>query len=305
MNEKVVVTAGAKGADIDVLACVVAYAELLKLEGKESVAVVAGDFTASVTPTVLEWEPKYEKTYVPEGNESYVLVDISDPEHFPAFVDHNVITEVYDHRYGHEEYWKEKLGSGFHIEMVGSCGTLIWEEFKKRGKAEDISQCAARLLLASIVSNNMNFKSSLTTSKDRNAYSELQRLADLQDNWVKAYFLEQEKILLEDLEMYLDTDTKVFKIGENNFAIGQIELWDAGSIIKDRRQEIDNVMNKYDDMSWVVNISDVSHGYNYIYSTSERGKKAIEEKLQITFEDNIAKTNELVMRKQLMKLLRE
>jgi inorganic pyrophosphatase/exopolyphosphatase len=286
--EKIIITAGAKGADIDVFGCAVAYAELLRLEGKNAIPVIAGSFTMSVTPSILEWGAEYEQTHVSNEADSFVLVDISDPDHVPSFVDIQKVVEVYDHRFGHEDFWREKIKKDTHIEMVGACGTLIWEEFKKRGKQSKISPISAKLLLATIVSNTLNFRGPVTTDRDRLAFSELKEITGLDEEWVLSYFLEQEEILLKDFK---------------KFVIGQIELWDAGMIIETRTTEIDEVMQEYAPRPWILNIPNISNGFNYIYSTNDEGKRIIEEKLNIKFEYDMAKTDRLMMRKEIMKIL--
>lgn len=302
---KTIVTAGAKGADIDVFACAVAYAELLRLEGHDVLPVIADSFTSSVTPSILEWGAEYKTEYEPDGSEQFVLVDISDPDHFPAFVSHDRISQVYDHRHGHENYWQERLKEKSHIEMVGSCGTLIWEQFKKHEKETDISMTSAKLLLASIVSNNLAFRSPLTTERDSSAYADLSAMTGLSDEWIAKYFLEQEKILLDDFEQYVRADTKVFKISEDDFAIAQIEMWDAANLLNTKQNELDAVMAEFEPTPWIVNILNISKGFNFVYSKSPRGKELFEQKIGFTFEGDIAKTDDLLMRKYLMKVLRE
>lgn len=302
---KTIVTAGAKGADIDVFACATAYAELLNLEGHDTIPVVAGSFTSTVTPSILEWGAEYKTEYEPNGTEQFVLVDISDPDHFPAFVSHDRISEVYDHRHGHENYWQERLKENAHIEMVGSCGTLIWEQFKERGKEKDISITSAKLLLASIVSNNLAFRSPLTTERDRSAYADLGAMTGLDDDWITEYFLEQEKILLDDFERYVRADTKVFKIAEGDFAIGQIEMWDATNLLNIKQTELDALMAEFEPTPWIVNILNISKGFNFVYSKSPRGKELFEQKVNFKFDGDVAKTDDLLMRKYLMKVLRD
>lgn len=302
---KTIVTAGAKGADIDVFACAIAYAELLRLEGHEAIPVIAGSFTSSVTPSILKCDAEYKTEYESDGIESFVLVDISDPDHFPTFVSHDRISEVYDHRYGHEDYWQERLKENSHIEMVGSCGTLIWEQFKKRGKEKDISMTSAKLLLASIVSNNLAFRSPLTTERDKSARADLSAMTGLGDEWIAEYFIEQEKILLDDFERYVRADTKVFKIAEGNFAIGQIEMWDATDLLNTKRAELDAIMAELEPTPWIVNILNISKGFNFVYSKSPRGKELFEQKVNFKFDGDIAKTDDLLMRKYLMKFLRD
>lgn len=304
-NSRTIVTAGAKGADIDVFACAVAYAELLRLEGHEATPIIAGSFTSSVTPSILKWGAEYKTEYKPDSSENFVLVDISDPDHFPTFVSHDRISEVYDHRHGHEDYWQERLEENAHIEMVGSCGTLIWEQFKKRGKEKDISMTSAKLLLASIVSNNLAFRSPLTTERDRAAYADLSATTGLGDDWIEKYFLDQEKILLDDFERYVRADTKVFKIAEGDFAIGQIEMWDATDLLNTKRAELDAIMADFEPTPWIVNILNISKGFNSVYSKSPRGKELFEQKVNFKFDGDVAETDDLLMRKYLMKVLRD
>ncbi len=301
---KTIVTARVEGVDIDVFACVIAYVELLRLEGHEAIPVIAGSFTSSVTPSILKWDAEYKTEYEPDGSESFVLVDISDPDHFPAFVSQERISEIYDHRHGHEDYWQKRLKENSHIEMVGSCGTLIWEQFKKRGKEKDISITSAKLLLASIVSNNLAFQSPLTTERDRSAYADLSTMTSLGDDWIAEYFLEQEKILLDDFERYVRADTKVFKIADEDFAIVQIEMWDATDLLNTKRAELDAIMTELEPTPWIVSILNISKGFNFVYSKSPRGKDLFEQKVNLKFDGNVAKTDDLLMRKYLMKVLR-
>jgi inorganic pyrophosphatase/exopolyphosphatase len=301
---KIVVTAGSKSADIDVFACAVAYAELLRLEGHEGIAVVEGSFTSSATPSLVALTSAYETGYSPDGSEEFVLVDISDPEHVAKFVDQKRIREVYDHRPGYEAHWEESLGSDARIELVGACGTLIWEEFKKRGKADQISTSSAELLVGSIVSNTLAFNSPQTTDRDRDAFSELKKMAKLPEDWIASYFTEQEKELLEHFKEYVFADTKVFSSKWGKFAIGQIEMWNASTILDTHKSEIDAVMSEFREIPWIVNIVNISKGFNYVYSKSEKGRAIIEEQIGLDFKgSDMAQTPELLMRKYLMKTL--
>ncbi len=300
---KTIVTAGWKGADIDVFACAVAYAELLRLEGFEAVAVIPGSFTASVTPSLLELNAPYETSYTPDGSEQFVLVDISDPRHFAQFVDHSRITEIYDHRYGYENFWQEKLGENSHVEMVGSCGTLIWEEFKKRDKNNQISSCSAKLLQASIVSNNLAMKSELTTERDTHAFEELKLITGFDEKWVTSYYLEQEASLFSNFEEYVKTDTKKIDTKYGDFVVGQIEVWEGKIVIDKYSEALKSIMEQFESTPWMVNIISVGNGYNYLYTTHKVAKDILEKSLGVTFDGNVAKTDKLLMRKYLMKLL--
>jgi inorganic pyrophosphatase/exopolyphosphatase len=300
---RTIVTAGGRGADIDVFACATSYAELLRLEGKDALAVIPGLFTMSVTPSILEWGADYVRTHTPEETDHFVLVDISDHAHVAPFVVIPRVREVYDHRSGFEDYWKDRIGERAHIEMVGSCGTLIWEAFKRRGKHTDISMTGARLLLASIVSNTLNFRASITTERDRVAYSELKVITGLDEAWVTSYFLEQEQTLLKDFRNYLKADTKIAKTPYGEFVIGQIELWDADTVMNTRSADIDAFMEEHAPLPWFVNIPNIGKGFNYLYSKNPDAKRIVAEKLKVTFDGDIAKTERLMLRKEVMKIL--
>jgi len=302
---KVVVTAGAKGADIDVFACVVAYAELVNKEGGDSIPVVAGQFTSSVTPEIRGWGAHYQNEYVSQASDDFVMVDISDPDHFPDFVNHDRVREVYDHRHGHEDLWHERLGEKAHIEMVGACGTLIWEEYKKRGHADTISRTSARLLRASIVSNTLNFKSPQTTDRDRSAFKELSSRSDLPDDWVEHYFKDQEDILFSNFDSCVKADTKVFALPDTDVAIGQIELWNAERVVQEKLDDLHEIMSAYDPLPWMVNIINISKGFNFVYSESSTGREYAKNILDLSFDGGLAKTEGLLMRKHIMKRLRD
>lgn len=83
--------------DIDGLACAVAYAELLRLERKNAVAVLTDPLNMSVTPSLRKIAVHYTATY--EVGDEYVIVDMSDPRVLETFIPMDRITEIYDHHF--------------------------------------------------------------------------------------------------------------------------------------------------------------------------------------------------------------
>lgn len=107
----IVVTSGQAFADIDAVACAIAYAELLTLEGRKAQVVFPGTLNNSVTESIKSWGLTYQTA--PTHTESeYVLVDVSDPEYIASCAKEKIITEVYDHHPGFESYWEQKIGDG-------------------------------------------------------------------------------------------------------------------------------------------------------------------------------------------------
>ncbi|WP_161791762.1 DHH family phosphoesterase [Candidatus Jidaibacter acanthamoebae] len=158
MEKPIIICAGSKYVDIDVLACAVAYKELLGLKNKKAKIVFTGAFNKTVPTSVLTWNMDVSHG-VPENlsDYNYVLVDISNPNYFEKFVVREQVIEVFDHHHGFEKYWTNLIGESARIEPVGSCATLIWEEYKKHNKENMISPTSANLIYTAIISNTLNF----------------------------------------------------------------------------------------------------------------------------------------------------
>lgn len=135
---KIVVTAGDKYTDIDVLACAVAYTELLKSDGKNAEAVLRGPLNKSITDEIRKLNYDYKTEFT--GADAFVIVDVSHPDYIANFVKEDKIVELYDHHTGFEKHFKKLLGNNSHIELIGAAATLIWEEFKKRGMSKKIKK---------------------------------------------------------------------------------------------------------------------------------------------------------------------
>jgi len=222
---KIIVTTGQPFTDIDALACALAYTQLLTLKGKDSECILPGPLNKSATEKIKKWNLKFSKN--PEGSKAkYVLVDISESKYFASFVKEDDVSEVYDHRKGFEEFWKNKLGNSSHIEMVGSCATLIWEEFVARVDPLKISELSVNLLSTAIISNTLNFQASVTTQRDKDSFKEMAKITNLPRNWAETYYSEQDKEVEGDIKSAILNDTKNIEP-----IIVQLELWDSKKII--------------------------------------------------------------------------
>lgn len=294
---KIIVTTGQPFTDIDALACAVAYNELLKFEGKDTEVVLPGPLNKSVTQKVEKWPLKYILKPTTKYAK-YVLVDVSEPKFFASFVEEKGVIEVFDHRYGFKNYWKEKLGKYSHIEMVGSCATLIWEEFVKRGFKKDISQVSAKLLTTAIISNTLNFKASVTTNRDIKAYGELKSPAKLPGNWIKTYFTDQDKETNKDIKSALINDTKNLEP-----IIGQLELWNSKSIVLKYLDEIEEALLSFGRPNWFLTAPSISEGKNYLFTKNPKMKEILGKTIKAKFKGDIGTTEKLWLRKEIMHLI--
>ncbi len=300
----IIVTTGQAFADIDAVACAIAYAELLRLEGKSAEVVLPGTLNNSVSDSVRAWGLEY-MTAPTHPDAEYVLVDVSDPAHIADCAKTGTVTEVYDHHPGFETYWQEKIGSNSHIEPIGAAATLIWEEFKKRGQAEKISDKSAKLLAVAILSNTLNFGAIITDQRDNTAFAELQNIALLSDEWVALYFTEQETSISENVRQAIVSDTKVLTLSDIPFTltIGQLELWDGSLFLKNNHEDIQSALESFGHDHWIMSIPSLSEKKNHFYTKNEEVKKLFAQGLSITFDGDFAASPRLWLRKEIIKTL--
>jgi inorganic pyrophosphatase/exopolyphosphatase len=298
-----VVTAG-KYIDIDVLSCAIAYSELFSLLNKESKAVLEGYYTETITETIKSWNLNYVEK-LPSNIDEFILVDVSDPNFLSNFVNFDKIKEVWDHRKGHEDFWIGKIGK-HNIEIVGACATLIWEQFVKNNMQDKISKTSANLLYTAIFSNTLNFQAKISCERDKKAFEELELKIDLPKNWIDIYYKECAESIIKDPLKSIKKGTKDVVIHNKKYKIGQLELGTINEFFK--ISNIDSIIKKSletkeKDSFWFLTVPCVIEGFNYIFSESEETKKILSEILDIKFENNVAKTSKLILRKEIMHLL--
>lgn len=307
--QKIGVTQALYTSDMDSLACNIAYTELLNLEGKNATAYVPKEPTNSVTTEIKSWDFKYEERPKPEDLEetSFVLVDTTDPHTFPKFVKEEKIIEVYDHHVGYEDYWRKKLGEKARIEMIGSCATLIWEEYKKRGFSDKISQTSAKMLYAAIVSNTLNFKASLTSPRDAKAFEELIPIANMPKDWIEKYFIDQEEYIYQSPRQAILDDVKIIEFPNlgTKITIGQIELWESKKFVNDYKPLIKEVLDNFDHKRWFFNAPCISMGKTYVLTENEEVKNILRQYFNFRFENAVGESDKLIERKEFVKAILE
>ena len=302
--EKIIVTTGQPFTDIDALACALAYTELLQLEGKNVGTVLPGPLNKSVTEKIKKWKLNFS---IKPGykNAKYILVDISDPKFFASFVKEKDVIEVFDHRAGFETYWKEKLSNNAKIEMVGSCATLIWEEYNKRMHSKDISEINANLVYTAIASNTLNFQASVTTKKDKKAFKNISKFTNLPKNWIETYFKDQEKESLENPIEAILKDTKGTGEVGSEIVVGQLEFWDSRNFVFNNLKDIEIALTSFGKPKWFLTSPSISEGKNYLFTKNSEIKKLLTETIDAKFDGDIGTTDKLWLRKEILKKIQE
>lgn len=298
-----VVTSGSAYIDIDAFAGCVAYAEFLNLRGIRAVAASGAAWNESITPSVRSLDAPLVIDYIPAADDKFVLIDVSDPDHFDRMVALERVEEVIDHHPGFEQYWQARLGKRAKIEFIGAACTLVYEHWKEAGLAGKMSETSARLLVSGILDNTLNFKARVTTERDRTAYNELLKLGNLDSDWTEQYFSEAQATILAGVASSLTKDTKTLKLvsfPDKPVIVGQLVVWEAGEVLDKYLGTISQVMERKSPQ-WFINLVGVSEGRSYLIARDTGVKEWVAKVLNATFDGPVAKANRLWLRKEIIK----
>lgn len=254
-----IITSGHKFIDIDAFACILAYKELLDLKKEQSKIVVTAEFNSSITKKYRDLS--FNKSVPNLGNTEFVIMDVSDPNHFEKFVDTDFVSHIFDHHPGHESYWSEKIGNNSMIEPIGAAATLIFREYKKENLLQKISPLSAELLAVAILSNTLNFQAKITKEEDKIAYNELKTLFDYSPQFEEQYFLEVQASIEKNILDSLKNDSK--QINSELF-IAQLEVWDSKQIVDSFQKEIKQFLQSANSKFSFLNLIELSKKRNIL-----------------------------------------
>jgi inorganic pyrophosphatase/exopolyphosphatase len=304
----IIVMGGSAYADIDVLACAAAYKQYLQLHGHCAHALITGPWNQTIPSSIRQWQLDVEKEFPYRGRAcKFILVDISDPRYVDSFVDLDAVEEVFDHHYGYENYWKEKIGDRANIEKVGACATLIWEKFKTAKIEDKITSTHANLLYTAVIANTLDFKSTVTHERDRVAAEELRSCISLPADWKERYYTEIEAEFLQNSLKNLLEDTKSITLFNTRFNFGQIELTNAQNFLQNSMSSLEMLDLRVDcenkKEQWIVNIVSIEEGCSYLYSNCLELLELLKRITSARIVDgkNLLATQRLWLRKELLK----
>lgn len=297
-----IITAGAGYTDIDAYGGIIAYAELLRRQGQEALAVTTAPLNESIPPIVREWPVEMLTKYTPSTDDTYTLIDVSEPDFFEAFVDTGRVEGVIDHHPGKEAFWQERIGSKSRIEHVGAACTQVYEEWKAAGLEDEMSETSARLLMCGILDNTLNFGAKITNNRDHMAYRALSRLASLPEEWPSIYFRNCQKTILANLATSIKNDTKTPTLvtGRLKPVIGQLALWDGAAIATQSEATFKDVLKGMGEL-WFMNLISIGEGRNYFVTDSPIMQRWLHEVLGVDFDGNIAVADRMWLRKEIFK----
>ena len=296
-----IITSGASYLDIDAYACCIAYAELLNLQGLPARAVSSAQPNASVSHTVLGWAATFHD-YQPTSEDEFVLVDVSDYQHFDPLVVLERVVEIIDHHPGYETYWQQKLGAAADIRAIGAAATQVFQRWQAAGVLPQISVQSAALLATAILENTQNFTGQMTTPADIEAYSDLTSRAKLPADWPRRYFLECQASIESDLAAALSADSKRMK-SESNLPgfFAQMTVWDADALLQKHQPMIERWMAEQGN-DWLLNVISIRDRKSCFLAPAEVSQQKLNRLLPLEWQGGLAVRSPSMLRKELLKL---
>ncbi len=251
--EQVVYVVGHKNPDTDSVCSAIAFAYLWnkwKETGKfdkvmkidvEAVPAVQGDINPETkyvldkfgfeVPQKLE-NAEGKKVILVDHDEKAQTVDNIDKAEVLAIVDHHKIGDV------------TTPNPILYVNLPVGCTATVLKLLFDYTEVE-IPKNIAGILLASILSDTVIFKSATTTELDKKVAEELAKIAEIEDVTKFGIDVKSKLSAIEGLSArdIITRDFKDFDMSGNKVGIGQIELVDL-SIIESRKDEIYEEMKK-------------------------------------------------------------
>lgn len=292
--------------DLDGVASVIAYGEFLQKVGKSAIVGIIGEPHEEVKYIFDRFGFEYPKKISNADDfDEVILVDASDPTGLEGEIATEKVIEIIDHRQVHEadKFPKAKV----QIELVGAAATLVVEKFI-RNKIE-ISKESAILAYGAIISNTLNFKGGVTTSRDKEAAAWLDKVSKLPDNFWKDLFLAKSDLSGKKLAERIDGDFALFVMGDKKVGIAQIEIIGAKELVDKRSDEIVQVLERIkSEMNLGIifqNTIELEDHKNIFIAKDIETQKLLEKVLNIKFSGVVAERPNLIMRKQIVPLLKK
>ena len=291
--------------DMDGISLMYAYTEFLNKKGEQAEYYFEGTMKKEAEIVLNKFNIKLNTATRIENEDKIVLVDTNYLTEIPKAIEKENIVEIIDHH--NKDSWLESRNDiKIQIELIGAAATLVAERFKNENIK--ISRESAILLYYGIISNTMNLKIKLTSQKDIEMANWLkQQIPEITDEITTQIFVEKSQIgdsLREEMEVeFRDQFMSI------SWSMGQLEVANVDEFLNKYEQDIINVLkivSKEKNVEYIsVNCMDIINGYSIIVAGNKKTAEIISNAIGLNFKDLKAKTNELVSRKEIVKVMRE
>ena len=290
--------------DMDGISLMYAYTEFLRKKGEDAEYYFEGAMKKEAEIVLQMFNIHLNNIARIENNDKIVLVDTNYLSELSKAVKKENIVEVIDH-HNRESWLDENPNLKIQIELIGAAATLVAERFKNENI--DISRESAILLYYGIISNTMNLKIKLTSQKDIEMANWLKsKVPEINDEITTEIFVKKSQIgesLREEMEVEFKDQFMTI-----SWSMGQLEVANVDDFLnkyEDNIRKILDTVSEENDVDYIsVNCMDIINGYSIIVARDDKTAKVISDAVGFEFKDLKAKTNELVSRKEIVKVIR-
>ena len=290
--------------DMDGIALMYAYAEFLRKKGEQASYYFEGTMKKEAEIVLQKFNIKLNNATRIENENKIVLVDTNYLTEIPKDIKTENIVEIIDH-HNRDSWLDDKNDIKVQIELIGAAATLVAERYKNENIK--ISRESAILLYYGIISNTMNLKIKLTSQKDIEMANWLkQQVAEITDEITTEIFIEKSQIgdsLREEMEVEFKD-----QFMSKSWSMGQLEVANVDEFLNKYEPEIRNILktvSKEKNVEYIsVNCMDIINGYSVIVAENEKTAEIISNAIGLKFENLRAKTEELISRKEIVKIIR-
>lgn len=300
-----IITTSYVDPDLDGVACAVAYAEFLNAVGKPAVACLMGNPTAEAEFALAKLHvPRPPSRVTFEPTERVVILDASEPIHFEGRLVSEQVIEVIDHRKVNEA--QKFVNAKIQIELVGAAATLVAEKFRDQHISPSTE--SAQILQAAIISNTQNFQTKITTDRDHAVMKWLGDIASLPEHFTHDMFVAKSDFVGEKLEKAMDIEIATFEIASKRLGVVQLEMVGSEALVTDRQDDILQILdrlkmqNKLDHI--FLTMLDIEAKLNRFVTADSFMQSILAEALGVTFFDNLAVGEGIIMRKEIMPFIK-
>ena len=220
---------GHKNPDTDAICAAKAYSYLQNQRGFETEAVALGEPNEE-TKFVLDYFKEPAPRVIEKASdevEAVMLVDHNEPQQSVDDIKDLTVTHVVDHH--RIANFDTAAPLYYHAEPLGCCSTIVYKEYKASGV--EVPEKIAGLMLSSIISDTLLFKSPTTTDEDKQAVEELAQIAGVD---YEKYGLEMLKagtnLASKTEEELITADAKSFEMGGKTVRVDQVNTVDLDEV---------------------------------------------------------------------------
>lgn len=233
MSDQIYVT-GHKNPDTDSICSAIAYAELKRSLGTNSIPMRCGEINEETSFALQKFGYMVPELIENIEQKNVILIDHNEANQSPNGIENAEVMEILDHHKINFNYSKPII---FLSKPVGCTATLVYEKYVEAKVT--ITKNIAGILLSAILSDTIVFKGPTTTVSDIETANKLAEIADISDLEKFGIELKKQKASLfgKSATELINSDLKEFDFKGKKIAIGQIEVVE-NSEFESRKAEI-------------------------------------------------------------------